>query len=133
MIDRDELRAAAKKYGEDMRVLRGQFVGTAERLAMAYESGALWMQSRKHAEVGRLQNDHDTVKAEMHRYRNMWLKWDGEVVKLRERVAQLQKILDELLLWDVRNPQFEAYETELDKIIAKAQDALDAVSREGDV
>lgn len=29
----------AKEYGDKMKVLRGQFVGTAERLAMAYIEG----------------------------------------------------------------------------------------------
>lgn len=36
MSKRDEL---AEEYGEKHKELRGQFVGTSERLAMAYEAG----------------------------------------------------------------------------------------------
>lgn len=33
---------AAAEYGEQMKVLRGQFVGTSERLAMAFLAGVDW-------------------------------------------------------------------------------------------
>lgn len=37
-----DVKAEAAEYGEKMRVLVGQFVGTADRLAMAFLAGAAW-------------------------------------------------------------------------------------------
>lgn len=46
MTPQTTVEKAAAEYGEKHKVLRGQFVGTADRLAMAFLAGAEWASQR---------------------------------------------------------------------------------------